>query len=202
MISIVDYGAGNLRSVKNALEHLRARSRIICTADNISNAKGLILPGDGSFGYMMKNLEKTKLTGAIREFISGGKPFLGICLGMQALFEESEESPGVAGLKIFRGSVIKFRKGKIPQIGWNKISPKNSTAEYFSRSGYVYFVNSYHAVPYDKSIIACTSAYNGTFVSAIKRRNITAVQFHPEKSGKFGLMLLKGWTDEALGKNT
>lgn len=190
MIAIIDYRAGNLKSVKNALDYLNVDSKITDKPKDIMNADRLILPGDGSFGYMMKNLQKKNLIKSIKKFIYEGKPFLGICLGLQALFEESEESPGVKGLGIFKGKVVKFGKGKVPQIGWNKIISKKKD---IFRDGYVYFVNSYYVMPEDKSIVATLTDYYGKFVSAIKCNNITAMQFHPEKSGKFGLSLLKRW---------
>ncbi len=193
MISIIDFGAGNLKSVKNALDCLNSGSRITDRPDEIAKAERLILPGNGFFGFMMKELRKKKLINPIKEFISSRKPFLGICLGMQALFEESEESPGVKGLGIFRGKVVKFKKGKVPQIGWNKIAPMKKSDENIFSEGYVYFVNSYYAAPEDKSIIATTSDYYGSFTSAVSFRNVTAVQFHPEKSGDFGLKLLRKW---------
>ena len=190
MIAIIDYGAGNLKSVKNALDYLKVDSIITDRADDILKADRLILPGDGSFGYMMENLKKKSLVKPIKKFISDGKPFLGICLGLQGLFEESEESPNVKGLSIFKGKVVKFRKGKVPQIGWNKItSNKNS----LFKNDYMYFVNSYYVVPKNDSIIAAITNYNGNFVSAIQYKNITAMQFHPEKSGKAGIKLLRRW---------
>src|SRR3989344_2213361 len=151
MIAIIDYGAGNLKSVKNSLDRIGAASRITNKAADIMNADRLILPGDGSFGYLMKSLQRKRLVKPIKEFIQSGKPFLGICLGLQALFEESEESPGVKGLCALKGKVIKFSKGKIPQIGWNQVTP---TKNNIFRKGYAYFVNSYYAVPKDKSVIA------------------------------------------------
>src|SRR3989338_5890863 len=193
MISIIDFGAGNLKSVKNALDCLNADSRITDRPDEIAEAESLILPGDGSFGFMMKELRKKKLIGPIKEFIRSGKPFMGICLGLQVLFEESEESPGVKGLCVFRGKVVKFKKGKVPQIGWNKIESKEKNDKDIFSEGYVYFVNSYYAVPEDQTIVAATSGYYGRFTSAVSFRNVTAVQFHPEKSGYFGLNLLRRW---------
>ena len=190
MISIIDYGAGNLKSVKNALDYLKADCRITDKAADIQNADRLILPGDGSFGYMMENLEKKNLITPIKSFIRSGKPFLGICLGLQALFEESEESPGVKGLGIFRGKVVRFQKGKVPQIGWNKIIPAKGN---IFREGYVYFVNSYYAVPEDKSVIVSVADYYGDFASAIECKNVLAMQFHPERSGKCGLDILERW---------
>src|SRR3989338_3163770 len=193
MISIIDFGAGNLKSVKSALDCLNAGSRITNRPDEIAKAERLILPGDGSFGFMMKELRKKKLIGPIKDFIRSGKPFLGICLGLQVLFEESEESPGVKGFGVFRGKVVKFKKGKVPQIGWNKTAPKKKSDGNIFSEGYVYFVNSYYAVPEDKTIVAATSDYYGRFTGAVSFRNVTDVQFHPEKSGDFGLKLLRRW---------
>ncbi len=190
MIAIIDYGAGNLRSVKNALDYIGVDGRITDKPADILSADGLIIPGDGSFGYMMQNLAKKRLIKSIKEFIGSGKPFLGICLGLQGLFEYSEESPGVKGLSVFKGKVVKFRKGKVPQIGWNKINPANKG---IFRNEYMYFVNSYYVVPKDNSIIVAVTDYNGLFVSAVKSKNITAMQFHPEKSGKAGIELIKRW---------
>ena len=190
MISIIDYGAGNLKSVKNALDYMNVDSVITDKTEDIIKSDRVILPGDGSFGYMMENLEKKRLVNPIKNFIKSGKPFLGICLGLQGLFEESEESPNVKGLSIFKGKVVKFRKGKVPQIGWNKIIWKK---EGIFKDGYMYFVNSYYVVPEDNSIVATVTNYNGNFVSAIQSNNITAMQFHPEKSGKAGIELLKRW---------
>ena len=190
MIAIIDYGAGNLKSVKNALDYLNADSIITDKPEYIKKADKLILPGDGSFGYMMENLEKKGLVNPVKSFIKNGKPFLGICLGLQGLFEESEESPKVKGLSIFKGKVVKFRKGKVPQIGWNKIFPQQKN---IFKEDFMYFVNSYYVVPKDNSIIAAVTDYNGNFVSAIKSNNVTAMQFHPEKSGKAGIELIKGW---------
>jgi len=139
---------------------------------------------------MMKNLRKRGLINPIKNFIKSGKPFLGICLGLQALFEESEESPGIKGLSIFKGNVVKFRKGKVPQIGWNRLIFKNNG---IFKNDYMYFVNSYHVVPEDCSIIAAMTDYDGNFASAIESSKVTAMQFHPEKSGKAGIELLRRW---------
>ena len=195
MIAIIDYGAGNLRSVKNALDYLKADCKITDEAIEIANADRLILPGDGSFGFLMDSLQKKKLIKPIKNFIESGKPFLGICLGLQALFEESEESLGVKGLCVLKGRVMKFQKGKTPQIGWNTILCKKNASRrsIFFDNRYVYFVNSYYAVPKDKSVIASVTDYGIKFPSAIQFNNVTAMQFHPEKSGKTGLELLSRW---------
>ena len=190
MIVIIDYGAGNLQSVKNALDYFDVESRITSKAGDILKADRVIFPGDGSFGYVMENLKKKNLIEAIKKFAASGKPFLGICLGLQALFEESEGSSGIKGLGIFKGKVVKFRKGKVPQIGWNKIIPAKKG---LFKEGYAYFVNSYYVVPENKSITAAATDYYGEFVSAVQFKNITAMQFHPEKSGDFGMHLLRRW---------
>ena len=190
MIAIIDYGAGNLKSVKNALDYLKIESKIVSTPKEIEDAKRIILPGVGSFGFMMKNLREKGLEEPIKRAIETGKPFLGICLGLQALFEESEESPGIKGLSIFKGNVVKFRKGKVPQIGWNRLIFKNNG---IFKNDYMYFVNSYHVVPEDCSIIAAMTDYDGNFASAIESSKVTAMQFHPEKSGKAGIELLRRW---------
>lgn len=189
MIAIIDYGAGNLVSVKNALDYLGVASQITSNPKDIEQAERIILPGVGSFGFMMESLRRLKLEEPLKKALISEKPYFGICLGLQALFEYSEESPGIKGLSIFKGKVVKFKQGKIPQIGWNKIEPKNG----LFTEGFVYFVNSYYAIPEDKEIIIATTEYFGDFASAIQFKNITAVQFHPEKSGEFGLELLRRW---------
>ena len=189
MIVIIDYGAGNLVSVKNALDYLGVASKITSNAEDIEKAERIILPGVGSFGFMMESLRKLKLEEPLKKALLKGKPYLGICLGLQALFEESVESPCIAGLNIFKGKVVKFKQGKIPQIGWNNIKPRKS----LFKAGFVYFVNSYYPVPKDKEIIETTTDYFGDFVSAVQKDNITAMQFHPEKSGEFGLNLIRRW---------
>lgn len=190
MIAIIDYGTGNLSSVKNALNYLGADSRITCNPEEILNADRIIFPGVGAFGFMMDSLRKKGLEGPIKKSILGGKPFLGICLGLQALFEESEENPGIKGLEVMKGKVVRFTKGKIPEIGWNKIMPSKKS---IFKEGFVYFVNSYYVVPEDQSSVAAKTDYFGDFVSAVQYKNITGVQFHPEKSGKFGVELLGRW---------
>mgnify|MGYP001561550390 FL=1 len=187
MIAIIDYGSGNVNSVKKALEHLGERPVITSDEKKILKADKVVFPGVGNFGDVMKQLKKRKLDGAIKKAIESRKPFLGICVGLQVLFEESEESPGVKGLEIFKGKVLRFKKGKIPQIGWNKISSRTIG------NGYVYFVDSYYPMPRDKGIIESTSDYYIKFAAAVKKDNIFATQFHPEKSGKFGQEILRKW---------
>jgi imidazole glycerol-phosphate synthase subunit HisH len=189
MIAIIDYGSGNLKSVKKAFEKIGIDTIITNKKKEIEKADKIVLPGVGSFGFIMKKLKNKDLEKSIKKAIKNGKPYLGICLGMQILFEESEESPGVKGLGILKGKVKKFKKGKVPQIGWNKIIPKNK----IFKNDFFYFVNSFYVIPSDKKIIASTTKYFQNFASAIKYKNITAVQFHPEKSGKAGLKFLDRW---------
>ena len=189
MIAIIDYGAGNANSVKNALDYLGYDSLITSEPEKILEADKVIFPGVGSFGDAMKELKKRKLDRAIKEYIGSKKPFLGICIGLQVLFEQSEESPNAKGLGVFKGKVVKFKKGKIPQIGWNKIESEKIG------DGYAYFVNSYYAIPDDKKIIESASDYHGKFTAAVKKDNVFASQFHLEKSGKFGLGILKEWLE-------
>lgn len=192
MIAIVDYGSGNLGSLKKAFDCLGVDSRITSSPKEISGAGKIVLPGVGSFGYMMKQLRAKKIDCAIKGSILSRKPFLGICLGMQGLFEESEESPEAKGLGIFRGKVVKFRSGKVPQIGWNEVKPKPGS---ILGEAYFYFVNSYYAVPENMEIVDATTNYFGDFASAVRFENITGVQFHPEKSGEAGLSFLKRWIE-------
>ena len=190
MIAIIDYGAGNIESVRKALDYLSVKSILTADKREIAKADAIIFPGVGNFGYVMKMLRKKGLDKAIKDFISSGKPYFGICLGLQILFEESEESPGVEGLGIFKGKVRKFRKGNVPQIGWNKVKSKNQG---IVKDGYYYFVNSYYAEPVDKSIALGSSDYYTRFCSAIIWKNVLATQFHPEKSGNAGIEMLRRW---------
>lgn len=185
MIAIIDYGAGNAGSVKKAFDYLGVDSIITSDPQEIINADRVVFPGVGNFGEVMIMLKEKKLDLIIKNVISLEKPFLGICVGLQVLFEQSEESPDIPGLGIFKGNVTKFKQGKIPQIGWNNI---NST---LFGEGYTYFVNSFVVQPQQKEIIAATADYNGEFVAAIQKDNVWATQFHPEKSGAFGLKILQ-----------
>lgn len=193
---IVDYEAGNIRSVANMLTFLNVPFEITCDKEKIYNAKKIIFPGQGHFAQAMNNLEKKGLIPVIKECCSMGIPFLGICIGFQILFEESEEAPGVDGLGIFKGCVKKFKSGKIPQIGWNKII--TTEANTFLKQDYFYFVNSYYVEPEDKNIISSYCDYNGNFCSSIQKNNITAVQFHPEKSANAGMSFFENWINGVL----
>ncbi len=213
MIVIIDYGVGNLASVKNALDKLGAESQISGKPAVIKKAAALILPGVGAAGQGMKNLQAKGLDQIIVDEINKGKPFLGICLGMQLLFEGSEEG-NVNCLGIFKGKVRRFRKmRKIPQIGWNEVkfkipargearqrrqSSKFKVFQGIPDNSFFYFVNSYYCMPEDKSIIAGLTDYGETFTSVVAKDNVIGVQFHPEKSGKIGFQLLKNFMG---GKN-
>jgi len=196
MIAIIDYGAGNLQSVKNALDYLKVDSIITSNARDIIKAKKVIFPGVGSFGDGIRALYELDLVDPIMKVIEDNKPFLGICLGMEVLFEKSEESPGVEGLGIFGGRVKKFKGSlKIPHIGWNqiKIQKESAILEGIPDNSFFYFVHSYYAEPKDKEIALTKTDYGGEFVSAVEKGNIFALQFHPERSGDIGLSILKNF---------
>jgi glutamine amidotransferase len=195
-IVVVDYGMGNLGSVERALRKVGCEVIISSTPSLIQRAGGLVLPGVGSFRDCMVNLEKYGLTEPIKRFIFSGRPFLGICLGMQVLFTESEEFGHTPGLNILRGKVVHFPKGsglKIPHMGWNKIRIKRRAPilKEIPDGSYLYFVHSYYVIPEDESVIATTTEYGIEFASNIWKDNIFACQFHPEKSQNIGLNILR-----------
>lgn len=200
MIAIIDYGVGNLFSVEKAFVALGADVKITNNAAEIAKAEKIVLPGVGAFGDCMKNLAATGLIPAIKESINQGIPLLGICVGLQILFEGSEESPDVKGLGILKGYVKKINAPnlKIPHMGWNslKIAQARQRIDLYrglSDKPYVYFVHSYHAVPSDKNIITATADYGETITAAVAKENVQATQFHPEKSGDVGLHILKNF---------
>jgi len=197
MVAIIDYGAGNLRSVSNALKTLGVESIITRDAEEIKNASHVILPGVGSFGWAMQMIDDLNLRDTIREAALSGKPFLGICLGLQLLFDESEESPGYKGLGVFEGKIVRFedRGLKIPHMGWNSLEfPKKARMfEHLDLDPYVYFVHSYYAQPKDESIVSANVTYGQTVCVAVEKDNIFAAQFHPEKSGQVGMQILKNF---------
>lgn len=198
MIAIIDYGAGNLRSVQKACEFLGAQAQITSDADTILSADSVILPGVGSFGDCMKNLNERHLTDTVRCAARSSKPFLGICLGLQLLFESSEESPGVDGLGVLKGKIVRIPKTyglKIPHMGWNSLSFKKETPIFknLPENPFVYFVHSYYVQPNDNSVIAATTQYGVELPVAVSSGNLFATQFHPEKSGDTGLMILKNF---------
>lgn len=198
--ALIDYGAGNLRSVANALRELAIEPRLANSPADLEGASHLILPGVGSFGDCMAQLGRLHLTTPIREWIAAGRPYLGICLGYQILFESSEETPGVAGLGAFKGSVRRFHQApglKIPHMGWNSAVPRHPESPTWSGLGsepYFYFVHSYFPVPEDDSLVAATTRYGqDTFAAAIETSSLLACQFHPEKSQDAGLRLLRNF---------
>ena len=192
-LTILDYGAGNLKSITNILDVLGASYIITDKKEDIINAKRLIFPGVGHFGQVMEALNSKGLTECLTDTIKSGTPFLGICLGMQVLFEESAEAPGYKGLGILPGKVLRFKWGKIPHIGWNKLvtTPNNSILT----DDYVYFVNSYYIVPENTDIISAYTDYYFNFGAAIEHKNIIAFQFHPERSGDVGSNYIKKWLE-------
>ena len=192
MIAIVDYGMSNLRSVRHAFTSLGAEARIVSAPDSLEAASGIVLPGDGAFGVAMENLTRQGWVGALSGAIARGVPFLGICLGMQLLFETSAEMGEHRGLNVLPGRVRKFEAGKIPQIGWNQIRKvrESKMLANAADSTWVYLLHSYYCEPTQESLVAATTEYGTTYASAIERGNIWGVQFHPEKSGKAGLDLL------------
>lgn len=197
MIAIIDYGAGNLHSVKNALDFLGAPCMITSDTEEILNADGVILPGVGAFGDCMASLDKSGLTDVVKKAAKSGKPFLGICLGLQLMFEESEETPGVRGLGIFRGKVLRIPDSglKIPHMGWNSLIAAKDSKLFcgIGNEPYVYFVHSYYIKPQDESIISAYTEYGKKLAVAVEKDNVTAVQFHPEKSGETGMAILKNF---------
>ena len=202
MIALLDYGSGNLRSAHKALLKIGADVRIAQTPAEMRGAGGVVLPGVGAFDDCMSALRRQDLFEASREFIRSGKPFLGICVGYQALFERSDEfNSCAAGLEIFKGRVVRFSEKdglKIPQIGWNQIDITRPDCPLFhaiESGSYVYFVHSFFPKPEDPSIVATRTDYGESFASAIWRDNVFATQFHPEKSQKTGLQLLKNFAE-------
>lgn len=198
MTAIIDYGAGNLHSVKNALDFLGEENVITSDPDVIRNADKVILPGVGAFGDAMSCLRSSGLEEAVCEVANSGKPFLGICLGLQLLFETSEETEGVRGLGIFKGSVVRIPDAeglKIPHMGWNSLElPKKSKIlKDIGDEPFVYFVHSYYIKPDDENDISAYTTYGSRLGVAVERGNVFATQFHPEKSGDTGMKILKNF---------
>ena len=202
MIAILDYGVGNLFSVEKAFAVLGVDARITKRASDIRAAEKIVLPGVGAFGDCMKNLEESRLLPALLASVKSGTPLLGICVGLQILFESSEESPGVKGLGLLKGKVRKIKAPglKIPHMGWNSIEITAKTRENLFRglgeTPYVYFVHSYHAKSTSASVLTSTALYGERITASVAKDNIMAVQFHPEKSGDVGLAILKNFVEE------
>lgn len=209
-IAVIDYGMGNLRSVQKGIE--RSGHPAIVTDDPraIEGAPGVVLPGVGAFAKCMENLSERGLVAPVRRAIEEGRPFLGICLGLQLLFERSEEFGETEGLGVFAGRVVRFDAGMrsedgaqldVPHMGWNRIRISGPTPFLagIEEGSFVYFVHSYYVVPEDPSIVATTTLYGGEFVSSIRRGNLFACQFHPEKSQKVGLGILANFARLCAG---
>lgn len=198
MIAIVDYGMGNLRSVLKAIEAVGGDATVVNNSEDIKKAKAIVLPGVGAFRDCMSNLAKLDLIDTLKEEIIKGKPYLGICLGMQILFTESEEFGICKGLDLIKGKVVRFnlpKEYKIPHMGWNtvKFKKKSKFLSNISDNSYFYFVHSYYVLPDEKEVIGGLTEYGVDFPSMLIHENIFATQFHPEKSQKNGLKLLQNF---------
>ncbi|HCA05269.1 MAG TPA: imidazole glycerol phosphate synthase subunit HisH [Ruminococcaceae bacterium] len=204
MIAVIDYNAGNLQSVYKAFKHIGCDCFITRDRDRIMNADGAVLPGVGSFGDTVDTLEKFGIKQVVIDFINSGKPFLGICLGLQLLFPHSEESPEAEGLGVFDGEIRRIPNGeglKIPHMGWNSLRVNKDSRLFkgIEDNPYVYFVHSYYLDAADKSIVAANTEYGVTIDAAVEKGNVFATQFHPEKSGELGLQILKNFAEIAEG---
>ena len=205
MIAIIDYDAGNIKSVEKALQFLGQEVIVTSDRDTIIASDKAVLPGVGSFGDAMNKLQERKLESVIHDFVDSGKPFLGICLGLQLFFESSEESPGVEGLGLLKGKITRIpneyaEDGKIvtqnvPQIGWNniKVNPSSRLLAGLGENPYVYFVHSYYLQAENPEDVAATTEYGVTIHAAVERGNVMATQFHPEKSSDVGLQILRNF---------
>jgi glutamine amidotransferase len=196
-VIIVDYGMGNLHSVNKAVLTVGGTPVVTGDVSIIAKAEKLILPGVGAFGDCMANLQKAGLVPVLKEYLQSGKPFLGICLGMQVLFEGSEEAPGVQGIGFFKGQVRKLiTKEKIPHMGWNRLTVVNPSPLLTDATGkYVYFVHSYHCEPEDKKIITAVCDYGQQITASVGQNFVQGFQFHPEKSSRVGLGMLKKFVE-------
>lgn len=201
MIALLDYGSGNLRSVEKALKKVGADVRVTQSSDGMNGAHGVVLPGVGAFDDCVNAMQRQELLGATRDWIRRGKPFLGICVGYQALFDSSEEfNSCAAGLGILSGKVVRFKQRnglKVPQIGWNQLDiarPDCPLYQDIPTGSYVYFVHSFFPQPVDESVVATRTTYGETFASSVWKGNVFATQFHPEKSQGVGLKLLENFT--------
>ncbi|MDA8431364.1 MAG: imidazole glycerol phosphate synthase subunit HisH [Nitrospiraceae bacterium] len=196
MIAIVDYGMGNLRSVEKGFKKVGIEAKVTSSAKEIDDASAVVLPGVGAFRDCIRNLTDLSLTESIAKAIQKGKPYLGICLGLQVLFSESEEFGRCSGLDVLRGKVVRFQiKEKVPHMGWNTVSvvKKPPIFSDIPDNAYFYFVHSFYVVPDDKEVAAGTTDYGITFTSMVWKDNIVATQFHPEKSQEMGLKVLAGF---------
>lgn len=200
MIAVLDYGAGNLQSVLKALRFLGCEADVISDSARLEEASAAILPGVGAFGDAMACLNRSGLVHPVLDFIHTGKPFLGICLGLQLLFEESEEAPGVPGLGVLKGKIHRIPDApglKIPHIGWNSLNVQTPSGLFdgLAEHPYVYFVHSYYLKAADRRDVTATAEYGVTIDASVRNGNLFATQFHPEKSGKAGLKMLRNFAD-------
>jgi len=197
MIAIIDYGAGNLRSVKKAFDHLERKTMIAIKATDLKKADRIVLPGVGAFGSAIKKLQETGFYEATQAWISEDRPFLGICLGMQMLFEESLETKDTKGFGAFKGKCPRFKKGKVPQMGWNQINitRESPLLKGIPNKSFFYFLHGYYVEVENKDIVTATTDYFITYTSMIEKGNVFGVQFHPEKSGEMGLKMLRNWVE-------
>lgn len=200
MIAIIDYDAGNIKSVEKALQKLGAEVVITKDPETILHAEKVILPGVGAFGDAMSNLKNYGLDKVIRQVVDKGTPFLGICLGLQLLFERSDETPGVEGLGILKGEILRIpEKGdlKIPHMGWNSLHLQNKGRlfEGLKEQSYVYFVHSYYLKAQEEEIVKATTDYSVNIHASVEKGNVFACQFHPEKSSEVGLQILKNFVE-------
>lgn len=197
MTAIIDYGAGNLHSVKKAFNHLKRKSMIVTKAEDLKKADRVVLPGVGAFGAAIEKLKETHFYEATLDWLRKGNPFLGICLGMQMLFDESLESKDTKGFGVFKGKCPRFKKGKVPQMGWNQINitKKSLLLEGIPDKSFFYFLHGYYVEVENNEIVTATTDYFITYTSMIEKDNVFGVQFHPEKSGKMGLKMLNNWVE-------
>ncbi len=200
MVAIIDYDAGNIKSVEKALLLLRQEVKITGDAEEILNADKVILPGVGAFGDAMANLKKRGLDEVIRKVAGKGTPFLGICLGLQLLFESSDEAPGVKGLGVLPGEILRIPPAqglKIPHMGWNSLHLENNGRLFcgIEEQSYVYFVHSYYLKAGEEDIVKASAEYGVHIHASVEKGNVFACQFHPEKSGDVGLQILKNFVD-------
>ncbi len=196
MIAIIDYGMSNLRSVQRGLERAGATVKVVTASTELTAARGIVLPGDGAFGQTMENLARGGWIEPLCSAVASGVPFLGICLGMQLLFETSDEMGEHRGLGLVQGRVQKFPSGKVPQIGWNQVRLPcpSRLMERVPDWSYVYFVHSYYCEPTERGLVAAETDYGIPYASAVEKDNIWGVQFHPEKSGSVGLVMLENFS--------
>jgi imidazole glycerol-phosphate synthase subunit HisH len=198
MIAVLDYGIGNLRSAEKALQHPGVDAALTTDPAAARRADGVVLPGVGAFGRCMEQLRESGLEPVVHEAVESGTPFLGICVGMQMLFDASEEAPGVKGLGIITGEVRRLTAAeRLPHMGWNTITIRTGSALFdgIDDGSWLYFVHSYAPVPDDEAVVAATTDYGGTVVAAVEQGSLWATQFHPEKSAAHGLRLLQNFAD-------